>query len=102
MFNKFVPEYRNLQHLIIKPLMSINEFYNIASIINAVNRQPWRFLVDERSITVSTDSLKDTYHIPKRLDCGIAMLHIELGARHVGVEGRWEYLKASDVARFNV
>ncbi len=38
----------------------------------------------------------------KRLDCGIAMLHIELGALSKGVKGRWELLKQPQVARFVV
>lgn len=69
---------------------------------SAVNRQPWRFMVDKNSITMSVDSPEDTYKISKRLDCGIAMMHIELGARRAGVEGRWEYLDYPYVARFVV
>ena len=69
---------------------------------SATNRQPWRFRVTAGSITVSADSMKDTYRISRRLDCGIAMLHLELGARHAGAEGIWEYLAAPEVARFRV
>lgn len=69
---------------------------------SAVNRQPWRFFVEEDSITVSVDDLIDTYNLSKRLDCGIAMLHIELGARFSGVDGQWEYLEPPQVARFKV
>jgi len=69
---------------------------------SAVNRQPWRFNVQERSITVSVDDPKDTYHISKRLDCGIAMLHIEVSALHSGVPGKWDFLEAPGVARFGV
>lgn len=68
---------------------------------SAVNRQPWRFVVDENSITVSVDNIRDSYHISKRLDCGIAMLHLEVGARSMGVEGCWEYLSHPKVAKFN-
>lgn len=70
---------------------------------SAVNRQPWRFSVEEDdSIKISVDSLRDPYRISKRLDCGIAMVHIEVGAGHKGVRGRWEYLQNSDVAIFKV
>jgi len=52
---------------------------------SAVNRQPWRFSVEEDdSIKISVDSFRDPYRISKRLDCGIAMVHIEVGAGHIG------------------
>ena len=38
----------------------------------------------------------------KNLDCGIAMLHLEVGALKAGVSGSWEYLKGKEVARFLV
>ncbi len=69
---------------------------------SALNRQPWRFSVEQGHITVSVDSLKDTYNIPKRLDCGIAMLHIEVAAFNSGVHGEWEFLNAPEVARFRI
>ena len=69
---------------------------------SAVNRQPWRFLITEKSITVSIDSSKMEFGISKRLDCGIAMLHIEVGALNAGVQGKWEYLQDPDVARFSI
>ncbi|MEW6067663.1 MAG: nitroreductase family protein [Nitrospirota bacterium] len=69
---------------------------------SAVNRQPWRFTVEYDSITISVDNLKDTFNIPKRLDCGIAMLHIEVAALYCGMKGVWEFLKPPDVARFRV
>jgi hypothetical protein len=69
---------------------------------SASNRQPWRFVVGDRSITVQADSPKDSDRFPKRLDCGIAMLHIELGAMAAGVKGKWTFLAAPDVARFEI
>ena len=65
---------------------------------SAINRQPWRFSAKENYIKVSLDTPKDTKGISRRLDCGIAMLHLELGAMYAGVEGSWEYLKDPDVA----
>ncbi|MEL7565718.1 MAG: nitroreductase family protein [Dehalobacterium sp.] len=69
---------------------------------SAVNRQPWRFTVENGMIKISVDNKKDSYQISKRLDCGIAMAHIEIGAKHEGVQGQWEYLDDIDVARFKL
>jgi nitroreductase len=69
---------------------------------SAVNRQPWRFYVEPDSITISVDNLSDTYKIPKRLDCGIAMLHIEIVSLNHDIQGEWEFLEPPDVARFKV
>ncbi len=67
---------------------------------SAVNRQPWRFLIDADSITISPDRPEKHPFISLRLDCGIAMLHLELGLRSAGMTGSWEFLPAPDVARF--
>lgn len=67
---------------------------------SAVNRQPWRFLLDAEGITVAVGGLWDTYGISRRLDCGIAMLHLEAGAYVHGVRGGWTFLAPPDVARF--
>ncbi|MTV50937.1 nitroreductase [Heliobacillus mobilis] len=69
---------------------------------SAVNRQPWRFSVEDQAIQISVDNGKDTYHIAKRLDCGIAMLHLEVGAMFKGMKGSWKSVKSPDVARFEV
>ncbi len=69
---------------------------------SAVNRQPWRFQVETDSITITVDNLKDTFNISKRLDCGIAMLHIEISALNSGIQGEWEFLEAPKVAMFRV
>lgn len=67
---------------------------------SAVNRQPWRFHVEIDSISVYTDNLKDTFNIPKRIDCGIAMLHIEVALLNFGMCGEWEFLEPPGVARY--
>ena len=54
---------------------------------SAVNAQPWRFLVAGEEITVKRAGSNFGY---AALDCGIAMLHIELGASHGGVSGEWK------------
>jgi nitroreductase len=69
---------------------------------SAANRQPWRFTVDTDSITVSTDKVRGFSRISRRLDCGIAMLHLELGARTHNKEGRWELLTAPNVAKYAI
>jgi nitroreductase len=69
---------------------------------SAANRQPWRFLVEPDGITVSADNLHDSLGISKRLDCGIAMLHIETAALNRNVTGRWEFLEPPRVAKFTV
>lgn len=67
---------------------------------SAVNRQPWRFTVEPDGILVSVRGSRDSYGISRRLDCGIAMLHIEVGALAHGVRGWWEALAPPQVARF--
>ena len=69
---------------------------------SAANRQPWRFSIGDDSITISIETARDSSFISRRLDCGIAMLHIELAALATGVSGRWEFLDNPDVAKFVV
>ena len=67
---------------------------------SAINRQPWRFHAEPNSITVSVDSSLVEWGISRRLDCGIAMMHIAVAALDSGVKGKWEFLEAPKVARF--
>jgi nitroreductase len=68
---------------------------------SAVNRQPWRFRFEAGALVVARDSAGETPRVTKRLDCGIAMLHAELGARATGMHGAWRDLSAGlDVARY--
>ncbi|MHB8085059.1 MAG: nitroreductase family protein [Dehalococcoidia bacterium] len=69
---------------------------------SATNRQPWSFHIQKDGITVSISGSGPQYNVSKRLDCGIAMLHIELGAMSCGVSGMWELLKQPQVARFKI
>jgi nitroreductase len=69
---------------------------------SAVNRQPWAFRVSGDSITVQLRTSASDLGVSKRLDCGIAMLHVELAALSQGYTGRWEFLDAPEVARFTV
>jgi nitroreductase len=68
---------------------------------SAVNRQPWRFRMRNRDLLISRDSPIEMPRVTKALDCGIAMLHIQLGALSKGVMGRWEDLaEGPTMARF--
>jgi len=67
---------------------------------SAQNRQPWRFRIQKDAVVIVADKSFSTSSISKRLDCGIAMLHFELGARAAGVVGKWEILPSPEVARF--
>jgi hypothetical protein len=64
---------------------------------SAMNRQPWRFRYENGSVVVSTSGAAPGLG---RLDCGIAMLHFELGARAEGGDGAWEPLRAPGIARW--
>lgn len=66
---------------------------------SAMNRQPWRFSIVDDALTLSFAGT-DTPRTSKRLDCGIAMLHAELGALGAGVSGAWEMLDRPHVAVF--
>jgi len=66
---------------------------------SAMHRQPWRFRLEDGALIVASSGVQ-TPRLSLRLDCGIAMLHAELGARGAGCDGAWEALTAPDVARW--
>jgi nitroreductase len=68
---------------------------------SAGNRQPWRFSAGPGYIEVGAAG-RDNERFSKRLDCGIAMLHLELGARSAGKTGSWAPLEYPRVARFEI
>ena len=68
---------------------------------SAINRQPWSFHVEPDSITVSVRTKGPEFTVSKRLDCGIAMLHIEVAAMSSGVSGKWQFLDSPMVARLS-
>ncbi|NTU71726.1 MAG: nitroreductase [Coriobacteriia bacterium] len=68
---------------------------------SAMNRQPWRFRFDAGALVIARDNPSETPKVTKRLDCGIAMLHAELGARASGADGAWRELSTGlDLARY--
>jgi nitroreductase len=63
------------------------------------NQQPWRFALSaEGELVLRVDA--DAKYPSKMMDCGIAMLHAEVGSRHAGVRGHWERMEAPLIARF--
>lgn len=56
---------------------------------SAYNRQPWRFQYENGRVKLAVEG-PDTPKVSKRIDCGIAMLHFEVGARFADAPGRWE------------
>ena len=66
---------------------------------SAMNRQPWRFRLEEGAVVVSTSGIM-TPVVSQRLDCGIAMLHFELGVRGEGHDGAWQPLTGRDIGRW--
>jgi hypothetical protein len=69
---------------------------------SAMNRQPWRFHVEVDSVTIATNEAGHDFNLSKRLDCGIAMLHLEVAALNKGMHGTWELLETPEVARFTI
>jgi len=67
---------------------------------SAINRQPWRFIVDEEGIIIRLvkNDMKD--EDSKKLDCGIAMVHLEIGALYSGVQGEWKFLLDPEIAKY--
>ncbi|MFO8063632.1 MAG: nitroreductase family protein, partial [Spirochaetia bacterium] len=49
---------------------------------SAVNRQPWIFRFDGTELTVEVDPSGGGGSSAKRLDCGIALRHLVVGAQH--------------------
>ena len=68
---------------------------------SASNRQPWRFRFEDGGLVVAKDNFIETPGPTKRLDVGIAMLHVDLAVAVHGVDGAWTDLGGADVARFD-
>ena len=69
---------------------------------SATNRQPWGFDVEDDGITVFVRTKGPGFNVSKRLDCGIAMLHLEVAALDCGCKGEWEFLPSPQVAKFKI
>ena len=69
---------------------------------SAANRQPWGFRIEEDGIRVLVRTRGPEFNVSRRLDCGIAMLHMEVAALDCGCKGEWEFLSSPQVAKFKV
>lgn len=67
---------------------------------SAINKQPWHFKINENSVVVSIAKGHENNKLSPRLDCGIAMIHFEIGAKYHGISGEWEYMLSPEVAAF--
>jgi len=98
---------KNLDKLVTSGDMSDNKWVKTALEAvriapSAANRQPWRFQIRSDSIIVTSNSKKQGFRVSRQLDCGIAMLHLELGALVNSVKGSWEFLDYPEVARYRI
>lgn len=96
---------KNLEKLVTSGSMSENTWVKTALEAvrvapSAANRQPWRLDIRSDSVTVTSNSRREGFRVSRRLDCGIAMLHLELGALTNNVKGSWEFLDYPGVARY--
>lgn len=55
---------------------------------SALNKQPWELAIKAKSIELINNS--DNWGFGE-IDCGIAMLHLELGANYRDVYGEWKF-----------
>jgi hypothetical protein len=69
---------------------------------SAGNRQPWRFSAGPGYVEIGAAGGRDNDRFSKRLDCGIAMLHLELAARTEGKSGAWAWLDYPRIARYEI
>lgn len=63
------------------------------------NQQPWLFSIDGDGALVIRPRENARYP-STMMDCGIAMLHAEVGSVNAGVRGHWERLASPAIARF--
>lgn len=54
---------------------------------SAVNGQPWSFAAEGEKLIIKQNGANFGFG---KLDCGIAMLHLELGAAHASKIGKWD------------
>lgn len=70
---------------------------------SATNRQPWRFWLEGSAFVIATNRGPELPLVTKRLDCGIAMAHAELGALSAGARFEWsESTGGREVARLGL
>lgn len=67
---------------------------------SAINRQPWLFHISNDKITVKIRTQGPDFNVSKRLDCGIAMLHLDIVATLNKIRGNWKFLPSPFVAEY--
>jgi nitroreductase len=84
---------------------TLNRILNLARLAPSwENTQPWHFIVDDECIVAMTNHVPQKGNVREgkpyyRLDVGIAMSHIYLGARAMGWPGRWAIPQPGDRAQ---
>lgn len=70
---------------------------------SAYNRQSVNFFIDEnKSITLMIANPVEETNVPKGIDRGIAMLHIEVATKHFQIEGQWKFDREGNLVTFQV
>jgi nitroreductase len=68
---------------------------------SAYNRQSIQFIIGEdHSITVKIANPDEETNVPKGIDRGIAMLHIDVAAKYHNINGQWRFDPESDLVIF--
>lgn len=67
---------------------------------SAVNKQPWRFTIKEDKVCIRAADDASIKNDTVLVDCGIAMFHFSIGARHAEVHGSWLSAKEPYLAEF--
>ncbi len=65
---------------------------------SAMNRQPWRFEFEGKKLKLTSAIQKKKQSVSPYLDCGIALLHLLVGASCEGIEVVLEYGEPPEVA----
>ncbi len=75
---------------------------NVANLSpTAYNRQSIRFIVgDDYSITLKIENPHEETNVPKGIDRGIAMLHIEVARMQAHIDGEWKFYQDANLIAF--
>ena len=65
---------------------------------SAVNRQPWLFKVEDNKLIIQASTEEAKGGVSPYLDCGIALSHLELGARNADQEVELKELVPPEIA----
>ena len=65
---------------------------------STANLQPWKFAVEDNGITVLSTEDKERHGASPYLDCGVALMHLIIGAGTEDIEVTVKYLEPPRVA----